>query len=64
MTTGPDRDQTTIPAGTALVTSAGWETDPEDGQEVFVLRLEFSNGPPDLPLNVVWNAIPVKVQLA
>lgn len=42
-------------AGCALVESIGWE----DGK--FVAKLRFPNGPPEIPLRVVWGWHPVRI---
>lgn len=50
------REPPEIPPGHAIVEHIGWD---DDGR--FTATLVFPNGPPDLPLIVVWGAQPVMI---
>jgi hypothetical protein len=45
-------------AGKVILT--GWEPT-ENGGEIFVTKVHFPDGPPDLPFSVIWEAAPVTV---
>jgi hypothetical protein len=58
-------DNVTAPAEAAVVAFVeriGWEEDEEHGR-CFTATFVFPDGPPNLPLAVVWNRLPVHVQL-
>ena len=46
-----------------VVTRAGWEKDEETGKEVFRATIEYPNGPPYLPFDVIWERKPVDIVL-
>jgi hypothetical protein len=54
-------NRTECPPGYAIVERIGWEEDEERGSR-FTATLAFPSGVPALPLNVVWQQIPVRLE--
>lgn len=50
--------------GQGIVRMVRWRPLEEGGPVVFIATIEFPDGPPDLPLDVVWKERPVLVTLA
>lgn len=53
----------TTESRTGVVRKIGWTPLEDGGPVVFVATIEFPNGPPDLPFDVVWKQRPVVVSL-
>jgi transcriptional regulator with XRE-family HTH domain len=58
-----ERPMPESPEGCAEILSLGWE-EHESGDLVFVAKLYFPYGPPDLPLSAVYDSVPIKLTLA